>query len=202
MLKIGLTGGIGSGKTAVSNSFEQLGTPIIDTDIVAREVIEDSNLLECLINTFGEQILKQDNTLDREALREVAFESSKNKSKLDQIMHPAIRHATLKEIELAKQENAKYCIVVVPLLIETNFIELVDRVLVVTAPIEKKLKWLKDRSNLSAEMAKRIMSAQCSDEVKLAHANDHIDNNNSLENITIKVKELHQYYLSLSQQTS
>ena len=199
MLKIGLTGGIGSGKTAISDAFKTLGTPIIDTDIIAREVFTtDKSLLSTLINTFGTQILNNQNHLDRSKLREIAFLNKTNKEKLDNIMHPSIRHSTLKQIQDCEKLNPPYCIIVVPLLIETGFINFVDRVLVVTAPIEKKLLWLEKRSQLDAISAKKIISKQSSDEEKLSHADDVIHNTSSLDNIQTEVLRLHQHYVSLT----
>ena len=199
MLKIGLTGGIGSGKTVVSDAFQQLNIPIVDTDIIAREVINDAGLLEKLVQEFGNHIISKNNLLDRNELRKVAFKSPQNKQKLDQIMHPLIRLETINKIEKISTNNPDYCIIVVPLLIETKFHELVDRVLVVTAPIKNKLLWLKKRSNLTTEMAKKIMSAQSSDEIKLHYADDHIVNDSDIKNIFKKVTELDRQYKELSQ---
>ena len=199
MLKIGLTGGIGSGKTAVSDAFAALGVTVIDTDIIARDVLFDNHaLLHKLTLTFGKQILDENQQLIRSKLREIAFQTPQNKKNLDKIMHPAIRHETLNRIGLAEKQNTKYCIIVVPLLIETGFKKLVDRVLVVTAPHSRKLNWLKKRSQLDQCTAEKIMSSQSSDSEKLAIANEHIHNDKDLQNITARVKKLHKYYLSIT----
>ncbi len=199
MLKIGLTGGVGSGKTAVSDAFSALGVTIIDTDIIARDVlIDNQTLLDTLTQAFGKQILDQNQQLIRPKLREVAFQTPENKKKLDNIMHPVIRQETLHQIKLAEKKENKYCIVVVPLLIETGFKKLVDRVLVVTAPHNRKLNWLKKRSELDQVTAEKIMSSQSSDAEKLAIANEHIHNDLDLDNITARVKALHTYYSSIT----
>lgn len=198
---IGLTGGIGSGKTTVSDAFAQLGVPIVDTDIVARDVLESQpQLIKQLSTTFGSEIIDQQGQLDRNALREIAFSSSSNKTKLDQIMHPAIRRQTLSEI--AQHNNhtnsAGYCIAVVPLLIETNFKALVDRVLVITAPHERKLAWLKQRSDLEKSQAEAIIQAQTSDEERIRYAHDHIVNDSDVEELVSRVKKLHKKYCQLA----
>ena len=203
MLKIGLTGGIGSGKTVVSDAFKDLNVPIVDTDVIAREVIiKDESLLLKLVDTFGSEILDKNNTLDRSKLRDIAFINKENKKNLDNIMHPAIRQSTLEEIQNYEDLKYPYCIIVVPLLIETGFIKLVDRVLVVTAPLERKLHWLEKRSQLSPTKANVIMNKQSSDKEKLAQADDVINNDSDIENIHIKVSELHQQYLKLDSKKS
>jgi len=199
MLKIGLTGGIGSGKTIVSDEFAKLGVSIIDTDVIARQVlISDTDLLNELANTFGKEILKGQ-VLDRNKLRELAFANDKSKAKLDKIMHPAIRQATLNEMSSVEAKNEfNYYIIVVPLLVETNFNKLVDRVLVVSAPHYLKLKWLDKRSGLSASQAEKIMSKQCSDEEKIALADDHIVNDKDIESLKEETQKLHALYQKLS----
>lgn len=199
MLKIGLTGGIGSGKTAVSDSFDKLGASVIDTDIIAREVLTgDHSLLKKLSSSFGSDIFDENKQLIRSKLRDIAFKNKVNKAQLDSIMHPAIRQATLEKIKHIESKGTPYCIVVVPLLIETGFIKLVDRVLVVTAPHERKLKWLKKRSQLDKVNAEKIMSAQSSDIEKLKISDDHIHNDKDIQRIFEQVKKLHQKYLLLS----
>jgi len=199
MLKVGLTGGIGSGKTIVSDTFSNIGIPVIDTDVIAREVLKNNTeLLLNLANTFGNDILV-DGILNRTILRERAFISNDSKSKLDAIMHPAIRQETLQRIKITETKALqKYCIIVVPLLVETNFKEFVDRILVVTAPHELKLTWLKSRSNLSSVQAEKIMSKQSSDDEKLTIADDHIENNSCIKELKEKVMQMNDYYLGIS----
>lgn len=194
---VGLTGGIGSGKTSVSNAFAKLGAPVVDTDIIARDVLQiQPKLLEELSHSFGNSIINADNSLNRENLRKIAFSNKENKAKMDSIMHPAIRKQTLIEIE--KYNQSSYCLVVVPLLIETNFKTLVDRVLVVTASTQRKLAWLKKRSNLSTKEAQAIINAQTSDNERLSHANDHIINDKGLAELNQQVQKLHETYLAIA----
>lgn len=199
MLKIGLTGGIGSGKTVASDAFQALGITVIDTDIIAREVLTTNhNLLKQLAAAFGGDILDTDNKLIRHKLRDIAFSNAANKQTLDNIMHPAIRQATLDKIKETEHQQEHYCIIVVPLLIETGFIELVDRVLVVTAPLERKLEWLEKRSQLNPSEAQKIMSTQTTDKEKIAAADDVICNDKDIHDVQTTVAELHKKYLQLS----
>lgn len=194
---VGLTGGIGSGKTTVSNAFGKLDVPIVDTDIIARDVLQlQPELLEELKLSFGNSIINSDKSLNRENLRKLAFSSKDKKAKLDSIMHPAIRQQTL--LEIKKHAHSDYCIVVVPLLIETNFKTLVDRILVVTAPQKRKLSWLKKRSGLEVKEAQTIIDSQTSDDERLSYAHDHIANDKDIEDINQQVKALHEKYLAIS----
>ena len=198
MVLIGLTGGIGSGKTTVSNAFAKLGAPIVDTDIIARDVLKSQpQLLKQLRTAFGDTIIDSDGSLHRDNLRKIAFANTHNKTKLDNIMHPAIRKQTL--FEIAQHSKAKYCIVVVPLLIETDFKTLVDRVLVVTAPHQRRLTWLKQRSGLEPLEAEAIIKSQTSDEERLNYAQDQIVNDKGIDNINKQVQELHIKYLAIAE---
>jgi len=198
MILIGLTGGIGSGKTTVSNAFAKLGAPIVDTDIIARDVLKSQpKLLKQLSTTFGDTVINSDGSLNRGNLRKIAFANTNNKTKLDNIMHPAIRKQTL--FEISQHNKAAYCIVAVPLLIETDFKTLVDRVLVVTAPHQLRLKWLKQRSGLEPIEAEAIIKSQTSDEERLSYAQDHIVNDKDIDNINKQVQELHIKYLAIAE---
>ena len=183
----------------MSDAFKALDIPIIDTDIVAREVLlNDTSLLAKLIDAFGADIINENSHLDRTKLRNIAFLNNKNKERLDNIMHPAIRQATLEKIQHCEKQQHSYCMIVVPLLIETGFIKLVDRVLVVTAPLERKLQRLEKRSQLNATQANKIIEKQSTDEEKLALADDIISNDSDIKSIQIKVAQLHQQYLTMS----
>jgi len=193
---IGLTGGIGSGKTMVSDHFESLGVPVIDTDIIAREIVElGEPALEQLTGAFGKEILLADGTLNRSALRSLAFANKENKALLDSITHPAIGTRTVQQIA---KVDFQYCILVVPLLKPSSkFIELMQRILVVTAEHETKLLRVAKRSGLSHKETERIMSTQLSDEERLDFADDIIANDGTIKEAQSRVEELHQQYLSL-----
>ena len=194
---IGLTGGIGSGKTLVSDRFAELGVPIIDTDLIARTVVEQGQAtLKALIDQFGETILLANGHLDRAQLRDIAFASPQAKQALDNITHPAIRQETYQQIESVTRP---YCLVVVPLLkANSAFIEFMQRVLVVTANRETKIERVKKRSQLSSEEVVKIMSTQLDDSERLSFADDIINNDSSIESAYQQVDSLHAQYADLA----
>jgi len=194
---VGLTGGIGSGKTLISDHLGSLGTTVIDTDVIARKIVEPGQAaLNALVSQFGEQILLGNGELNRAALREIAFSSPTNKKALDHITHPAIRAETNKQISDA---ITPYCLVVVPLLDKTSpFMALMQRVLVVTAQKETKIARVKQRSNLTPEEVERIMATQLDDQERLSFADDVIENNGSIEKAKEMAEQLHQRYINLS----
>lgn len=198
---IGLTGGIGSGKTVASDHFASLGVPIIDTDIIARKIVQAGEpALQQLIKAFGKQILLPDGSLDRGALRSLAFANKQNKAQLDSITHPAIGEETFKQIDLV---DFQYCILVVPLLDQSSkFIELMQRILVITADHATKLARVKKRSGLTHEEIEQIMKTQLSDKQRLEFSDDVISNNGSLKEAQEQVEQLHKNYLALSQHKS
>ncbi len=197
-IRVGLTGGIGSGKTMVSKEFERLGIPVIDTDRIAHELTAPHSLLLARIaDEFGPGVVR-DGVLNRDALRQQVFADKAQRRRLEAILHPVIRD----EVDrLAAQSDADYCIIVVPLLVEARFQDLVDRVLVVTAPKLKRIQWLKRRSGLSEPEIDRIMSAQATDAERLSVADDRIDNDGGLSALTAQVERLHQSYLALAAAT-
>ncbi|MBS1270301.1 MAG: Dephospho-CoA kinase [Gammaproteobacteria bacterium] len=192
MLKIGLTGGIGSGKTAVSDRFEALGVPVIDTDVLAREVVEPGEpALDELVATFGLEILQDDGRLNREHLRALVFTVPQAKQRVEAILHPAIRERL--RVRLAELD-AVYCVIVVPLLVETNFQEMVDRVLVVETPREQCIRWVMERNGMARRTVEQIMESQARSGERLHVAHDIIYNNGSLDELKAKVDRLHARY--------
>ena len=194
---VGLTGGIGSGKTVASDRFKALGVPIIDTDIIARKVVEPGKpALTQLVDAFGDQILQKDGSLDRSVLREIAFSSPENKTQLDSITHPAIRIETLKQTANA---DFPYCIVVVPLLSpNSGFGSFMQRVLAVSADKHTKVERVKTRSNLNEEEVLAIMNTQLNDKEREEFADDIIHNDGTIEDAHMAVDQLHEKYLELS----
>lgn len=194
---IGLTGGIGSGKTVASDHFATLGVPVIDTDVIARTIVEPGQpALLSLVEAFGKSILQVDGNLDRGELRKLAFANKQNKQKLDSITHPAIRLEMFKQV---RQTSSPYCIVVIPLLTaDSPFSESLQRILVVTTELETKIKRVMKRSNLSRDEVERIMATQLSDEERLSFADDVITNDGSIEDVHNKVVKLDALYLTLS----
>lgn len=195
-LCIGLTGGIASGKSTVADLFAELGIPVIDTDIVARQVVAPGQPgLKAVIDTFGTDLLSKDGRLNRRRLRNLVFDHPDQRLILEGIVHPLIRART---IELIKQAGGPYQMLVVPLLIETDFRTLVDRVLVVDCPEEQQRTRLLTRDNETPERIDRILAAQAHRDERLAAADDILDNSGSLEQTRTQVQQIHTRYLQLA----
>ena len=194
---VGLTGGIGSGKTVASDHFATLGVPVIDTDIIARQIVEPgAPALAQLVAKFGQEIILGSGDLDRTALRKIAFSSDSNKAALDSITHPAIRVETVNQIQ---QANYPYCIVVVPLLSSSSaFSQLMERILVVTAQRETKITRVMKRSQLTRDEVITIMATQLTDEERIEFCDDVIRNDGSIADAHAEVEALHNLYLELS----
>ena len=198
---VGLTGGIGSGKSTIAELFAELGVPVIDADLVARQVVEKgSPLLAEIAAHFGPEILLKDGTLNRAALREKIFANEMQKHWLNQLLHPAIRHEMLRQ--LAAQQ-APYCIFMVPLLIENNLTALCQRILVIDVLEHTQVERAGQRDNNQVEQIKRIMQSQVSRQERLKYADDVINNNEDLiaglPQLKQKVLDLHHLYLQLAE---
>jgi len=199
MLVIGLTGGIGSGKSTVSELFESLSVPVIDMDIIAREVtLPGSKTLKKICEHFGQDILKEDGSLNRKMLRQLIFQSEKNRLLLESILHPEIRHKTQQQLSKLATKNIPYCIVVIPLLVESSNPFPVDRVLVIDASEEQQLKRTCARDNIPEQTARAILAAQASGKSRLEIADDVIENNGNIELLRSRVVELHHQYCKLA----
>lgn len=196
MLKIGLTGGIASGKTAVAKAFAALGATIIDTDAVAREVVRPGTpALAAIEREFGPKMITETGELDRGRMRRLIFADAAARHRLEQIVHPAIRARTL---ELAGDVDADYVLIAVPLLVETGFRKLVDRVLVVDCPEKLQIRRLMQRDGASEKEARAALAAQTDRETRNAAADDIVDNSGSLADLETRVSELHAHYLELA----
>ena len=187
-LSIGLTGGIASGKSAVARLFAERGVPVLDTDQIARDVVEPGQpALAEVAAAFGPGVLAADGRLDRGALRQHVFADPAARRRLEGILHPAIR------AELARRAAAAggpYQVWVIPLLVEGGGIDRVDRVLVVDCPVETQLARLRARDGENDDSARRILAAQASREQRLAAADDVIINEGSLEALAPQVAAL------------
>ena len=198
MLVIGLTGGIGSGKTTVARLFAEKNVPIIDTDQLARDLTQpESSALQEIVRLFGHDILLPNGALNRSKLRSIVFSDKNKRTQLEQVLHPLIRYETLRQIESAK---SPYCIVVIPLLFETEANPLIQRVLVVDTPEELQLSRTIKRDHVSEQEVTAILNAQVSREKRLSLANDIIRNDGVFEDLVPEVEKLHQRYLSLAKQ--
>ena len=196
MLKIGLTGGIGCGKTTVAKIFEQLKIPVIDADEIAHRLVATGQpALAQIQREFGADVLNTDGSLNRQILKELIFSDWKQKEKLESILHPLVYQSI--QLEL-KRLNAPYCIISIPLLFETNMTHLVDRTLVVDCPVEAQIERLLKRDKMTIERIKSIIGSQVSRDFRIAQANDLIDNSKTDDRLAEEVKKLHNFYLSLS----
>ncbi|MCB1738139.1 MAG: dephospho-CoA kinase [Gammaproteobacteria bacterium] len=194
-LRIGLTGGIASGKTAVSNRFAALGVPIIDTDLISRELVEPGQpALTAITAHFGDHILSPDGHLDRAALRQHIFGDANARQALEAILHPRIRTEVSRRIA---EIEAPYLIVVVPLLFESGFDDLVDRVLVVDVPEAIQRQRVRARDGVDAAQTDRILSAQMARPERLSRADEVIDNHADLDALQRQVDRLHTQYSAM-----
>ena len=198
MLRIALTGGIGSGKSAVTDHLRALGATVLDADEFSHQVTaKGGEVLERIGEAFGPGVLTPDGSLDRAALRQLVFDDATARTQLEAILHPDIRRRMR---EAAAQTDAPYCVFSIPLLIETGRTKEFDRVLVVEAPASLRRERTAHRSNLDRKQIDAIIAVQASDEERQQAANDLIVNDGSLDALGAKVKELHQQYLELASQ--
>jgi dephospho-CoA kinase len=196
MLKIGLTGGIGCGKSTVTNLFEQLKVPVIDADQIAHQLVTIGQPALAQIQLeYGADVLNPDGSLNRKRLKELIFSDTKKKQKLEAIIHPLVYQAIQAELEAL---NTPYCIICIPLLFETNMTHLVDRVLVVDCPVEIQIERLQKRDNMTIARIQSIIDSQVSRDIRKKQANDLIDNSKTDNRLAEAVKKLHNFYLSLS----
>jgi dephospho-CoA kinase len=196
-LLIALTGGIASGKSAVAEIFASLGVPVLDTDLIARVVVEPgSPVLDILVEEFGDEILDAEGRLNRPRMREQVFKDPDQRKRLEAITHPAIREAL---VRLSNAAGGDYQVHVIPLLIESGRADAYDRVLVVDCPEEDQLKRLMARDGSSLEQAQRILAAQVTREQRLSAADDVIVNTGTLEDLRRFVHTLHKNYALIAQ---
>jgi dephospho-CoA kinase len=194
--RVALTGGIASGKTVVATEFAALGVPVIDTDHLARDVVEPGTpALAAIVDAFGREMLDSDGRMDRRRMRERVFANPDERRKLEDITHPAIRQ------ELARRSaaaNGPYQIHVIPLLIEGGKARTYNRVLVVDCPEELQLERLMRRDGSDTTQAQQILAAQTTRSARLSAADDVVENTGSLDALRHRVKELHTQYLALA----
>lgn len=191
----GLTGGIGSGKSTVARLFGELGVHWVDADDVAREVVEPGTpALERIAEHFGEHILTSEGALDRAQLRGIVFQQPEERAWLESLLHPIIRDELIRQLN-PENYQLPYVLLVSPLLLETDQHELVDRIFVIDVPKDVQLERTMARDTNSREQVERIIAAQMSREDRLARADEVIDNDRPLDDVTRQVRELHERLL-------
>jgi dephospho-CoA kinase len=195
-LKIGLTGGIASGKSSVSEAFVALGAPVIDADAIARELVEPGEPLQvAVVKEFGLGVLDADGRLDRRALRQLIFRDPARRARLNALLHPAI----WQQLEArAAAATHPYVVLDVPLLLETGSGDRVDRVLVVDCPEEEQVRRLVRRDQETEAGARAILAAQASRATRLAAADDVLDNSGGRDELRAKVAALDRKYRGLA----
>lgn len=195
-LVIGLTGGIGSGKSTVARIFQQLGIPVIDADVIAHAMVAPGQpALEEIIEVFGPASVDASGVLDRNRLRKLVFSDPAQRHRLEAILHPRIRSEI---IALTTNIQAPYCIVVIPLLLETDQRDLVDRILVVDAGVDNQITRVTIRNGLPMLEITAIIAAQTSRDSRLAAADEVINNDGSLDELAIQVRAQHEKYLKIA----
>lgn len=196
MLVVGLTGGIGGGKTEVSRRFARLGVPVVDTDVIARELVTPgAPVLKKIASVFGDDMLTADGTLDRRRLREVVFADNEKRHRLEDILHPRIRDLVAERLA---ELQAPYTVIVIPLLLETRYPIPVDRVLVVDVTEKRQIERVMARDDVTVEAARRIVDQQVTRSERLAAADDVIANNGDFDALDEQVERLHRRYIALA----
>ncbi len=197
MKLVGLTGGIGSGKSVAASRFAELGAAIVDTDAIAHELTgPGGSAVAALTSQFGTEYVAADGGLDRARMRRLVFQDPEARKKLEAILHPLIRAESRARIAVA---DRPYVVVVVPLLLETGaYRDLTDRVLVVDCAAERQMQRAVQRSGLSEDDVRAIMAAQLTRAERLARADDVLPNDGSMEDMRRHVNDLHSRYLDLA----
>lgn len=198
MLVIGLTGGIGSGKTAATDRFKSHGITIVDADIVSRQIVEPDTLALAKIREhFGDNVIASDGQLDRRALREIVFSHPEERKWLESLTHPLIGQEIFRQLQASQ---SPYTLLVSPLLFESGQSRMTNRVVLVDAPVEAQISRTIQRDNTTEAGARAIVEAQMPREQRLSKADDIIVNDQNLEHLYAQVDRLHEQYLALSNQ--
>lgn len=196
--RVALTGGIASGKTTVANLFAAHGIPLVDSDLIAREVVEPGQpALAAVAGAFGPDVLGPDGRLDRRQLRDIIFSDPTARARLEAILHPAIR-AEMERQSAAAAEAGPYQVLVIPLLAEGGLRDRADRVLVVDVPEALQVERLMARDTVSREQAQASLQAQASRAARLAIADDVVTNTGRIEDLREQVARLHERYVALA----
>lgn len=195
MLIVGLTGGIGSGKSTIAHLFSELGVPVVDADRIARDLVAPGQpALEAIARQFGARLIDAEGRLKRDALRRIVFAEPGRRKALEAILHPRIKEAMRRHLA---QVDSPYCIAVIPLLVEADQRDLVHRVLVVDTPTSLQYERVRRRDGLSDEEIGAIIRSQADRQKRLAAADDVVSNAGGLDDLKREVNDLHRYYSGL-----
>ena len=195
MISIGLTGGIGSGKTAVANRFKQFDIPVIDADIITRKlVVPGSIALERIVKRFGEDIVDANQNLDRHKLRQIIFRNQTARRDLEEILHPMVRQEITKQLS---RLSSPYVLVVVPLMVESGMVAMFDRVIVVDCEEAEQIKRVIKRDHCTKDEVNAIIQTQIPRNKRLAIATDIINNTGDIGSLDGQVERMHYSFLSL-----
>ena len=196
MLVVGLTGGIGSGKSTVASIFEEFGVEVIDADRLAREVVEPgTTALRKIAERFGNELIDSNGKLKRSKLREFVFDDPVQKTWIEKLLHPLVTELVKSRLPSCASE---YCILVSPLLLETEQHQFVDRVLVVDVSEQAQLQRTLQRDESNESLIKSIIASQLSRNDRLQRADDIIDNENDIGDLRTKVADVHKQYMELA----
>ena len=198
MFSVGLTGGIASGKTTISNLFAELGVLVIDTDVISRNLLAPGEqAYRQVCDHFGKQILFDNGEIDRATLRNIIFSNPQQKSWLETMLHPLIFRRSHDAI--IENSRASYVLVVVPLLFETNFQSLVDRILVVDCPADQQIQRLMKRDEIDDKLANSMLAQQLTNAERLTRGHDIINNREDDADLATQVTAWHQFYTELAE---
>ncbi len=202
MFKVGLTGGIASGKTTATTFFSSLGVPLIDADLIVHELLKSGTKSNAeIIHVFGPGIVQHDGELDRKKLRQLIFADTQKRQQLEAILHPKVRREIKTRINSLTTNSviAAYCIVCIPLLVETQQQDLVHRILVIDTPEEIQIQRLHQRDNFTDTEIKNILSSQATRNERRAAADDVILNNLDIDYFYKQLNKIHRTYLKLAE---
>ncbi|XBC37835.1 MAG: dephospho-CoA kinase [Buchnera aphidicola (Meitanaphis microgallis)] len=193
---VALTGGIGSGKTTISNLFKNIGIQVVDTDTITRNILKyDQTIINTIIKKFGIQFLKTNGSINRKTLKNYIFSHKIKKLWLEKLLHPIIIKTMKKKLE---QVTSPWCLCVIPLLIEMKLYRYVNRILLVDIPIQQQLQRTIKRDKINAIQAKLIISTQATRLERLLISDDIIDNTNTIDVVNSSIKRLNEHYLKLT----
>lgn len=196
---VALTGGIGSGKSTVSQTFASFGIPVIDADVIARQIIAPETIaLNAIVKRYGNSILFPDRTLNRALLRQYIFQDFKEKTWLNKLLHPLIHQKTQEQILVAATMTAAYILWVVPLLVENKLHTKANRILVINVSTDIQVARTMARDGVTRQHVTHILEAQASEEQRLGYADDVIDNNGTFTTLLPRIVSLHHKYLILA----